>query len=657
MIMKLIYRKTLTFPLWAKFDVKNAEKQFYSLTANGVKYTASDEVLPHFNHIEMAGFEASSIISYRISKNRKLKLYILCVFPQIRVNPNVTQGSFTYHFQSVDFKIKKEECLVKSVFLNGDLRIEQQSESFDIVRQFFPAYDKKALVENIIFTNKSSNSRTVFLDDYKACKKISGCYFADKNQHFAFTKVFYNNEPINSKQKFTVEPGKSITLTVCYSAEALDLDEITNQIDKRQNFIGGLKNNLSVSTPDNLLNKMTELCKIRACESIFNTKNGLMHGPGGGNYYAALWTNDQCEYANPLFAYLGYKKGQEQSLNCYRLYSRLASSDKAIPTSIVACGDGIWNGAGDRGDTSMYLYGLCRYLLTTGDRKTANELMPSIEKAVDYVVKNITDDYIVKSDSDELENRFESGKANLSTSCITYDAFISLGYLYRSFGNNDRANYLLSLAEKIKMGIEQYFGADVEGYDAYRYCNEERRLRSWICLPLTVGIFERKDETINALLSNKLYKNGGFLTRSGDKTYWDRSALYAIRGLFYSNEADKALDVLENYSKERLLGCHPPYPVEAFPEGNSAQLSAESALYLRIFTEGVLGYRPTGFDSFEIKPSLPKKWDRIDFNKLNLFGEEYNISVINGDYYTVKINGYTIEIAKGDSYAYHRKEQ
>lgn len=181
--------------------------------------------------------------------------------------------------------------------------------------------------------------------------------------------------------------------------------------------------------------------------------------------------------------------------------------------------------------------------------------------------------------------------------------------------------------------------------------------RSWICLPLTVGILERKDETINALLSNKLYKNGGFLTRSGDKTYWDRSALYAIRGLFYSNEADKALDVLENYSKERLLGCHPPYPVEAFPEGNSAQLSAESALYLRIFTEGVLGYRPTGFDSFEIKPSLPKKWDRIDLNKLNLFGEEYNISVINGDYYTVKINDYTIEIAKGDSYAYHRKEQ
>lgn len=102
------------------------------------------------------------------------------------------------------------------------------------------------------------------------------------------------------------------------------------------------------------------------------------------------------------------------------------------------------------------------------------------------------------------------------------------------------AQRLLSLSDKIKDGIEKYFGADVEGYKTHRYCEEESHLRSWICLPLTVGIFERKDETINALLSDKLYKNGGFLTRSGDKTYWDRSALYAIRGLFYSGEADKA---------------------------------------------------------------------------------------------------------------------
>lgn len=126
--------------------------------------------------------------------------------------------------------------------------------------------------------------------------------------------------------------------------------------------------------------------------------------------------------------------------------------------------------------------------------------------------KNITDDGIVKSDSDELENRFESGKANLSVSCITYDAFISLSYIYREFGEEKEADEFLSMSEKIKSGIENYFGADVEGFNTYKYCNEETHLRSWICLPLTVGIFDRKDETVKALLSNKLYKNGEFYT-------------------------------------------------------------------------------------------------------------------------------------------------
>ena len=36
-------------------------------------------------------------------------------------------------------------------------------------------------------------------------------------------------------------------------------------------------------------------------------------------------------------------------------------------------------------------------------------------------------------------------------------------------------------------------------------------------------------------------------------------------------------------------GEHVPYPVEAWPEGNQRHLSAESALYCRIFTEGLFG--------------------------------------------------------------------
>ncbi|MGN1123934.1 MAG: hypothetical protein ACI4RR_06280 [Eubacterium sp.] len=651
--MKLIYKKPLIFPTWARFDSKNAGKQFHNLTDNGIMFLPKKDILPYFNHIEMTGFEMSSIISYRIDKNCRLKMYVFAVFPQIRVIPNETRGSLTYHFKNIDISIYGAKKTVSRVSFNGTLEFEEQGDGVKIIHEFSPGYDKKTLIEKINVVNIGTEAKKISVKNNSPTRKIRKCFLVENMQQCMYTQLFSSNgQSLVGNNDFVIFPEEKASFTVSYGAERISLEDADCQFKNRRAFLKQSENRLKITTPDVNINRMTEFCKIRASESIFNTKNGLMHAPGGGNFYGALWTNDQCEYANPLFAYLGYDAAFSQSINCYNLYSKYASNDKAIPTSIIACGDDIWNGAGDRGDTSMYLYGLSRFLLSTGNKERAIELLPYIKKATEYVISNINDDFIVKSDSDELENRFKSGKANLSVSCITYDAFVSLGYLYKDLGDEKEAQRLLDISDKIKGGIEKYFGADVEGYKTYRYCEEETHLRSWICLPLTVGIFERKDETINALLSNKLYKNGGFLTRSGDKTYWDRSALYAIKGLFYSGEADKACDVLSNYTKERLLGCHIPYPVEAFPEGNSAQLSAESALYLRIFTEGILGYRPMGLHSFEIKPNLPSKWDKICISNIILFGKVFNISVENGDFYTVKINNDTVNISKGERYIF-----
>lgn len=655
--MKFVYKKPLIFPIWARFSGKNAGKQFQDLTDDGVCFTPERSKLPYFNHIEMTGFEMSSIISYKIDKKFRLKTYIFCVFPQIRVIPNETRGSLTYHFKNVDISVYKADKAVESVSINGSLIIKEQSDGVNIIHSFTPGFDKKVLIEKIDVVNESEKVKRITVKNNCPQSKINkNCLVSDEDQ-FVYTDVFFGDGVlVNRTNDFVLQPSQKITITAVYGAERIAPTVASEQIAKRSNFISDSNERLKITTPNQHINRMLDFCKIRASESIFNTKNGLMHGPGGGNFYGALWTNDQCEYANPLFAYLGYDAGIEQSLNCYRLYSEFANPDTAIPTSIVACGDDIWNGAGDRGDTSMYLYGLSRFLLSSGDKRTAEEFLPSIKSATEYVIKNINDDGIVKSDSDELENRFESGKANLSVSCITYDAFISLSYLYRELGEEKEADKFMFLSEKIKNGIENYFGADVEGFNTYKYCNEETHLRSWICLPLTVGIFDRKDETIKALLSEKLYKNGGFLTRSGGKTFWDRSALYALRGLFYSGEADTACNVLEKYTDERLLGCHPPYPVEAFPEGNSAQLSAESALYLKIITEGLLGYRPIGFDSFEIKPNLPSKWDKIEINNILLLGDIFNISVLNGECYKLTINDEKIKINKGEKYVYNKKK-
>ncbi len=108
----------------------------------------------------------------------------------------------------------------------------------------------------------------------------------------------------------------------------------------------------------------------------------------------------------------------------------------------------------------------------------------------------------------------------------------------------------------------------------------------------------------------------------------------------YSTEA---LELLEKFSTARLLGNHIPYAVEAFPEGNQAQLSAESGLYLRIFTEGILGIRPTGFGKFQITPNLPKTWDCMECNNIKFAGKTINIKV------TRKKSGYTLQIAHNDT--------
>jgi hypothetical protein len=80
------------------------------------------------------------------------------------------------------------------------------------------------------------------------------------------------------------------------------------------------------------------------------------------------------------------------------------------------------------------------------------------------------------------------------------------------------------------------------------------------------------------------------------------------------------------YSRARLLGSHVPYPVEAWPEGGRRQLSAESALYCRIFTEGLFGINPVGFGVFDIKPHLPVGWQKMELRGIKTL--EKSLSVI-----------------------------
>ena len=97
--------------------------------------------------------------------------------------------------------------------------------------------------------------------------------------------------------------------------------------------------------------------------------------------------------------------------------------------------------------------------------------------------------------------------------------------------------------------------------------------------------------------------------------------------MFAAGESDRALERLSAYTQRRLLGEHVPYAVEAYPEGNQAHLSAESALYCRIFVEGVFGIRPTALNGFDITPNMPSAWNRMALRRVQAFGQTFDVEV------------------------------
>lgn len=588
----------------------------------------------HTDHIEMSGFNISAIVTYGVDETGKLVNRKKLVFPMLRTIPNDTHASLTKNFEGleqpgfiVDGTLAEE--FPQSFNLKGILSVKSSTNTGLVVsRSIFPSVDKVALIEIITLQNPSAKALNVKIQfkptsiTTPAEKGVYGEYFVE----------------VNAKQpgEFTLGSGEEITFGLIYSGrKATDQPYNFSQVyelSKRRKFIDEIFESLVLVTPNDTINKAFAFAKIRATESIYDTKGGLMHGPGGGAYYAAIWANDQAEYVNPFFPFLGNLAGNESAINSYRHFARFMNPEfKPIPSSIIAEGIDIWNGAGDRGDQAMIAYGASRFSLAYGNRGIAEEFWPLIRWCLIYLEKQIGPDGVIASDSDELEGRFPAGKYNLSTNSLAYGAFISASHLAAELGKADTARLFLEKAAILKQAIEKYFGANVQGFNTYRYFDGNDKLRSWICLPLTMGINDRKDETANALLSPYLWTENGILTESGSTTFWDRSTLYAFRGLLNSGATERVMPYIAYYSSRRLLGDHVPYPVEAWPEGNQRHLSAESGLYCRVITEGLFGITPVGLNKFEISPRLPEGWNNMKLKNIKAFGKIFDIEVARND--------------------------
>ena len=587
----------------------------------------------HQDHIEMSGKSVSVVLRYGV-QNGAFTLNKSMVWPMLRTIPNNTHASLMrrYGWNVLDMITVNGRAFtdeqVERISLKGILKVESKYDlgrrgQWKLVREYFPSTEHPALMECYSLINTGKTSLAIELP------QIDQQSFTDPQK--GVTGSFRIETRIDKSGHFTLQPNDTLHFSASISAYPSDKESIqlngSEEKKKRETLVHELMNKLVLETPDPIIDRMFAFSKIRGCESIYETKGGPMHGPGGESYYAALWANDQAEYINPFFPFVGYEYGNASALNSYLHFARFMNDEwKPIPSSIIAEGIDIWNGAGDRGDAAMIAYGASRYALAKGSKQEAETLWPLIEWCLEYCRKKLNEGGVVASDSDELEGRFPSGKANLCTSSLYYDALLSASYLCKEIGKSGAFTYLKQ-ANTLRKNMESYFGANVEGFDTYAYYEGNDILRSWICIPLTVGIDERAEETINALFSPRLWTKDGLLTQAGSATFWDRSTLYALRGVYAVGATEKATEFMKKYSATRLLGDHVPYAIEAWPEGSQRHLSAESGLYARIITEGMFGIRPTGFKSFTLTPRLPKDWDFMNLKDIHAFDACFHIQV------------------------------
>lgn len=588
----------------------------------------------HQDHIEMSGRQVSTVLRYGVDADGAFQYTRGMVWPLLRTVPNNTHASLMRRMawnpiQEITLNTRCfEEEKVKDITLSdGMMTVNSRllvfrGQSVELTRKLFPSTKQPAFLEQFTLKNTGSKAVSIEIPESKSvittdpAMGVRGSYRIETGIIGARTAM--------------LEPGKTIVFsayTAGYQNDQASLSfDISKQMQDRKLLVASLQDNLVFESPDSVLNAMFAFAKLRACESIYQTAQGPMHGPGGESYYAAIWANDQAEYVNPFFPYVGYEYGNESAQNSFQHFARFMNPEwKPIPSSIIAEGLSFWNGAGDRGDAAMIAYGAARYALANGNKAEATQLWPLIEWCLEFCHRKLTPEGVVASNTDELENRFPAGDANLCTSSLYYDALLSAAYLGKELGKK-RSTYLAQAAA-LRKAIDKHFAAKVEGFDTYRYYDGNDVLRSWICIPLTVGIYEQKQGTIDALFSPRLWTKDGLLTQAGSETFWDRSTLYALRGVFACGETEKAVDYLKYYSTQRLLGDHVPYAIEAWPEGAQRHLSAESGLYARIITEGMFGIRPTGLKCFTLLPRLPKEWPEMALKHVRAFDSDFDVHV------------------------------
>ncbi len=639
----------MSYNSWTQHD-DSAENYWHITDRSSIVLDLSQlQSLPHHDNIEMSGKHISAIIYYELDEDRNLTLTKDVIFPQLRTYNKTNEPDWkkyrAYFRRTADASLKPNihydektinPTVIDSIEIAGMLTFYYSPvEGIQLTKIIYPSMDDRVLVEEWKLANLDEDAKAITISNVHS----SVSEFGYKGKYSFVVKS-------DAQAQIKLEAGEQYSFATYYGAllneESSDDFDHHQAKQSRMSFLDHCRDNLILQTPDEVLNTLFYFSKIRAAESIFHSSMGLVHSPGGGNYYVGIWANDQVEYSGPFFPYLNYDTGDRAAYNTYQKFLENIPDDGGhIPYAFEV--DGVFPMEHlDRGDAAMIAYGTSLYLLNTGDIDKARQLWPLIEWSLDYCHQKKNKAGAIESASDEMEGRIETGDANLSTSTLYYGGLKYSRHIAAALDKPDQAKLYQKHMEEMDAVIEDYFGATMEGEETYKYFEGNQYLRHWICLPLTMGIERRKEGTLRALF-DKLWTKDGILVEYNpaadpeDAIFWDRATLYALRGALKVGEDALAMAKLKAYSNKRLLGDHVPYAIEAYPENNMKHLSAESALYCRVYMEGLLGIEPLSFSTVTMTPSMPDSWDQVELRQIKLLGKVVDISLYKeGD--TLRLN-------------------
>ncbi len=527
-----------------------------------------------------------------------------------------------------------------AVAFNGMLKVVYpEREGIVATRTVYPSLRNPVVIDEWQLRNVTSKSLKV---DFPTSDKVTS---ATEKTALGWTS--------QGPASVVVKPGDTASWVVCLQASAKDQPPQVVEVAAERAARLALSEAAwrgpgRLETPEPLLDQAFALQKLHVLECPIETIKGVIVHNGSLTYSPGIWANDPVEYSSPLFPFFGDAELNRASMGMYRVWLDHCRKSGTVPFPGSFEGPALKLTQRERGDDAMVLYGLAKFLLFQGDRAAAEEMWPLIEFSAASVLSHTTADGIVASQTDEMEDRYPTGNANLSTSSLAYGGYRLAARLAQSLGKPVAAEFD-QRAEVLRKGIESYFGAEMEGFKTYRYYKENTTLRGWILLPLAMGITERQDATVAALMSDKLWphrKQGAdILAESTRPTEWGRETYYALRVLFKAGRTEEALDLTRRVVKAQIFGPKGPYPDE-----DAIDMLCPGSLYPRVFTEGMFGIVPTGLTSFECTPWLPAGWPQMALRDVRAFGHAWDLVIERdgaGQKVTVSAGGRVVFSASG----------